>query len=514
MGKDWKLINVVLLGLGFMLVFTAFQTTSMIGKYVTDSVKKEKMETPEFLDSFEIYKEDNYDEYKANEGEIVEEYAESEKTDPSSYNATQKDEILIEKMQMDLIDSQYGDGFISMSIVYAVFALSNFTAPAIVKLFGHKATMFVSGLTYLIYIITFLNPTPAFLYPASMILGFGAAYIWTAQGDFLHLQSPDEKLMSRNTGIFWCMFQSSLLVGNIYIMIAWKGESYVSSEMRTTLFTIFAILASVGCSIFLLLKGKCCGPEARYDEVPVEEQELKGENDDKNVSEPEETQGALKTISTSITAAFKLLVTKKMLLIAPLFMYSGFELSYFSGVHPTTVGNSKNMADSSSAVGMAGLFVGIGEVLGGGIFVFGAKMMENISRTKILMGCCLLHVAAYGLSLCNYPFSANLDATDNSPEIFSETSREVAIAIAFLLGLGDAGVNNVIYTSITKGFPEDTTSAFALMKFIQSATCALCFFISGGINLFTTILILVSFLVLSLVTFIPFMRSVTAPPKA
>jgi hypothetical protein len=69
------------------------------------------------------------------------EYAESEKTEPSSYNATQRDEIVIEKMQMDLIDSQYGDGFISMSIVYAVFALSNFTAPAIVKLFGHKATM-------------------------------------------------------------------------------------------------------------------------------------------------------------------------------------------------------------------------------------------------------------------------------------------------------------------------------------------------------------------------------------
>lgn len=72
MGKDWKLINVVLLGLGFMLVFTAFQTTSMIGKYVTDSVKKEKMETPEFLVSFELYKEDNYDEYKAKEEEIVE----------------------------------------------------------------------------------------------------------------------------------------------------------------------------------------------------------------------------------------------------------------------------------------------------------------------------------------------------------------------------------------------------------------------------------------------------------
>jgi len=72
MGKDWKLINVVLLGLGFMLVFTAFQTTSMIGKYVTDSVKKEKMETSEFSDMFVVFKEANYDEYKTNEAEIVE----------------------------------------------------------------------------------------------------------------------------------------------------------------------------------------------------------------------------------------------------------------------------------------------------------------------------------------------------------------------------------------------------------------------------------------------------------
>lgn len=94
--------------------------------------------------------------------------------------------------------------------------------------------------------------------------------------------------------------------------------------------------------------------------------------------------------------------------------------------------------------------------------------MQSTTSTKIdfSLSCCILHIAAYGLSLCNYPFSANLDATDNLPTlgIFSETSREVAIAIAFLLGLGDAGVNNVIYTSITKGFPEDTTSAFALMK--------------------------------------------------
>ena len=49
----WRLINVILLGLGFMLVFTAFQTTSMISKYVTSSLKEETKNTTEFQDIYD-----------------------------------------------------------------------------------------------------------------------------------------------------------------------------------------------------------------------------------------------------------------------------------------------------------------------------------------------------------------------------------------------------------------------------------------------------------------------------
>ena len=54
----------------------------------------------------------------------------------------------------------------------------------------------------------FLFPTPAYMYTASILIGLGAACIWTAQGEFLHLQSTTERLMSRNTGIFTSLFQS------------------------------------------------------------------------------------------------------------------------------------------------------------------------------------------------------------------------------------------------------------------------------------------------------------------
>ena len=57
---DWKLINVILLGLGFMLIFTAFQTTSMCSKLVTSSLKHEiKLESEEFEVQFQRNFEDS-----------------------------------------------------------------------------------------------------------------------------------------------------------------------------------------------------------------------------------------------------------------------------------------------------------------------------------------------------------------------------------------------------------------------------------------------------------------------
>jgi len=46
--ETWKTFNVILLGIGFMLLFTAFLTTSFISQYVTISLKLEAKNTTEF----------------------------------------------------------------------------------------------------------------------------------------------------------------------------------------------------------------------------------------------------------------------------------------------------------------------------------------------------------------------------------------------------------------------------------------------------------------------------------
>lgn len=509
--EKWRLVNVILLGLGFMLVFTAFQTTSMISKFVTSSLK---METKNSTAFDEIYTD------QINDDEFMSEYT-SEKNasivQDFKYNnpntTLTNDQIVDEQIKDDIVGTLYGDGYISLSLVYAVFSLANFLSPAVVKVFGHKATMFVSGLTYLMYICMFLTPTPIFMYVSSVILGFGAAFIWTAQGEFLHLQSASESLMARNTGIFWCMFQSSLLVGNIYVSIKWQGASYVSSDMRTSLFSIFAVLAAVGCSVFLLLRGACCRPEPVIEEQSSDENTNDRENDQALLSkgeesgeEPELSTG--KIVITSIINAFKLLVTRDMILIASLFLYSGFALSFFSGVYTTAVGNSKNLKDSAATVGLVGMSIGIGEVLGGGLFVFGAKLMDKVKRPQLLIGCILLHFVAFGLVLANIPLDANIESTDAQPAFFEATNKTLVLLTAFLLGFGDAGVNNVIYTSISTIWHADSAPAFALMKCIQSAACAISFAIASKINLMYNVIILVVFAVMTIVSYISLHRVV------
>ena len=43
-------------------------------------------------------------------------------------------------------------------------------------------------------------------YVVSILVGIGAAIIWTAQGVYL-TKNSDDLTISRNSGIFWALFQ-------------------------------------------------------------------------------------------------------------------------------------------------------------------------------------------------------------------------------------------------------------------------------------------------------------------
>jgi len=68
-----------------------------------------------------------------------------------------------------------GNGYISLSIIYGVFSLSNWIAPSIVAVLKEKKSMLAGAVLYTAFIASFLYPKTWLLYLMSAVLGIGAA---------------------------------------------------------------------------------------------------------------------------------------------------------------------------------------------------------------------------------------------------------------------------------------------------------------------------------------------------
>lgn len=407
---DKMFMNVLLLGFAFMLVFTAFQTCGMIQNIVISSMKQQ------------------YDNYN-------------------------------------------GNGYVSLAIVYSVFALSNWFAPSIIFAIGPKISMFLGGITYSLFIANFFFHETWCLYLASSLIGFGASIFWTGQGNFLTINS-DSETMSRNSGVFWALLQCSLLFGNIFVYFTFQGKSIIDEHTR---FIVFGVLLGVSCiGVFLL----CFLRTGTSDSGTIN-----------NVSsEVSESSRAIQEFKK----AFTLMKTSKMFLLAITFLYTGFELSFFSGVYGTGIGFTKRLGDDAAKfVGISGICIGLGEIIGGAVFGILGKKTNKYGRDPVILLGFLIHMISFFLIYLNLPAKSTLLPT-LQPAIL-KSSVSLAMVCAFGLGFGDACYNTQIYSILGNLYPEDSAPAFALFKFFQSIAAAIAFFYSTALQLPHQLLILAVF---------------------
>ena len=123
--------------------------------------------------------------------------------------------------------------------------------------------------------------------------------------------------------------------------MSWKGKMYIDSNMRTIIFTAFGILGGVGSLMFLLLSRT----NSSCDSNPESEGSKNKQND----------------VLKNIASTFKRLSDRKTLHLVLTFSLTGFAYSFLTGVHPTAVGNTKQMKNPMSTVGLVGISSGVGE---------------------------------------------------------------------------------------------------------------------------------------------------------
>uniref|UniRef100_A0A4W5P8K2 Major facilitator superfamily domain containing 11 n=1 Tax=Hucho hucho TaxID=62062 RepID=A0A4W5P8K2_9TELE len=409
MGPEGKtLLNIIILGFGFMFMFTAFQTCGNI-----------------------------------------------EQTVIKSFNSTEF----------------HGSGYTSMAIIYGVFSASNLIAPSVVAVIGPQLSMFFSGLVYSGYIAMFIHPFTWSFYTASVVVGIAAAILWTAQGNLLTINSTDATI-GRNSGIFWALLQFSLFFGNMYIYFAWHGHVHISDNDRQTVFISLTVISLVGSFLFFLIQK----PEPEATPSEASESLLQTES----------------TESASIVKALQLSVTKEMLLLSISIAYTGLELTFYSGVYGTCIGAMTQFGDDAkSLIGLSGIFIGLGEILGGGVFGMLNKCNRFGRNPVVLLGL-ITHFVAFYLIFLNIASDAPIAPEEGTHlQAYITPRYTVALLCSFLLGLGDSCFNTQLLSIVGFMFREDSASAFAVFKFVQSITAALAFFYSNYLLLHWQLLIMV-----------------------
>lgn len=320
-----QLVNVILLGTAFHLIFFSFQTSVFIQQTVVNSIK----------------------------------------TKPE-YNFT-------------------GDGYLSLCITYTVFAISNWLAPSIIAVTGIKYGMFVGAITYALYSASFIYPTTILFYLAAALIGIGAGPLWTAQGSYL-AKNSDSQTSGRNAALFWSMLQSSILFGNIFVYLAFNSQTVISDETRYIVYGVLTTVCAVGTLCLLFLRD--CDGISRDLMI----------NDD--------------TITAlgQFLSALKLAKTTNMILLSFAFLFTGQLLSFFSGVYGTAIGATIQFGlDSKKYIGLSGVFIGIGEIVGGSVFgLMGYRVSKGLNRDSIFVLGYLVTMSALSLVFINLPPDSSL----------------------------------------------------------------------------------------------------------
>ncbi|KAM4674655.1 UNC93-like protein MFSD11 isoform 1-T4 [Amazona ochrocephala] len=411
-----KLFNIIILGVSFMFIFTAFQTCGNIAQTVITNL-----------------------------------------------NST----------------DFHGSGYTSMSIIYGVFSASNLLSPSVVAIVKPQLSMVVGGVFYSLYIAVFIQPTTWTFYTASVFIGIAAAVLWTAQGNCLTVNS-DENTIGRNSGVFWALLQSSLFFGNLYVYFAWQGKTHISESDRRTVFIALTVISLVGTVLFFLIR--------KQEDIKAGEENPANEIPGDSSSAQNKMTRALAAFKKSIKLSF----TQEMMLLSVTTAYTGLELTFFSGVYGTCIGAVNRFgSEAKSLIGLSGIFIGVGEILGGGIFGLLSKK-SRFGRNPVVMLGIVVHFLAFYLIFLNMPNDAPIapmEGTDDTAYMIP--SKNVAIFCSFLLGLGDSCFNTQLLSILGFLYSEDSAPAFAIFKFVQSICAAVAYFYSNYFLLQWQLLIMV-----------------------
>ncbi|CAH8618522.1 unnamed protein product [Heterobilharzia americana] len=280
---DVNLYNVVVTGLAFFFLFTAFQTASLTAQNTLEAASKQTN---------------------------------------NSFN---------------------GAGYTSLAIVYISFGLFNWFAPIVIMYLGKKYSMIAGSVCYALFIATFIEPLQWSLYLVSFVNGIGAAVLWTAQGAFITDCSKQSNL-NQHFSLFWALFQANQIVGGLYAYLSLSNTTEISRTLRIQLYGGLLGCAIFGILLLFLLKkprtidnisdGQSIDMQGDHSYNSGSSNELTG-----NYPRMQNRATVFQSTVQSLSRSVEILMTKPMMCILVAAAFTGINLTFYSSLYASALGH-------------------------------------------------------------------------------------------------------------------------------------------------------------------------------
>ena len=372
--------------------------------------------------------------------------------------------------------------------IYALFTIACFISPSITNKLGCKNTMTLGVLGYASLVaaslIKFVDGTDKYnwlVIVGGCILGIGAALLWTAQGRLI-LQYSDGSDGGTLFSIFWALFNMSALVGGLLTFVYFganetddDSSDKDEGQGSATLYVIFLgfVLSGAFFTRFIVapndLERPADSKQRPFLDPLVAEKPLHHDIEqqkERHVSS--EISG--KNWVAEFIATIALFKTERMLLLATLFYYTGYNQPY----QLNTFGNRFFTAQT---LGLEMIIFYAAEIVGGlyiGQFLDKSSSSKELQR-KAAKTCLLVFVVVTSVSfvLAFYLESKCAWKDENCVDKISYDSVDVILpTITYALwGFSDSQIQTYSYwlMGVLYETGDDQARAVGFYKMIQSA---------------------------------------------
>ncbi|XP_017310923.1 protein unc-93 homolog A [Ictalurus punctatus] len=395
------------------------------------------------------------------------------------------------------LNAEEGMGVISLSVIYGTVILSSmFLPPIMIKNLGCKWTIVICMACYISYSFGNLFPGWPSLIATSAVLGLGGSPLWSAKCTYLTISGnaqaekenkKGQDIINQNFGLFFFIFQSSAVWGNLMSSLIFQQDTNIAEIPEERLQFCGAAL----CNENFTTSGNFTRPEQNlvnillgcYIGLGVLAMVLVAvflDNiDGKDAKEFRKDKGN-QTFCSTFLATFRLLGDKRLLMLIPLTMYSGFEQSFLTGEY------TKNYVTCAIGIHYVGfVMICFGAVSSLSSFSFG-KLAQYTGRIPLFSFAAVINLSCVIALLYWRPHP------DELPFLF---------VFPALWGVADAVWQtqaNALYGTL---FPQQHEAAFANYRMWECSGFLIPFAYSTFICLSTKLYILISVLLLAMLMY-------------